>query len=205
MQATTPDIPAVLGRRTVFARSAVVYTLLLAIASSISGLLFHTLDPADPRSIWLSAASTLVVGIGAALVAERVRRRAAVQQRDARLVAVPTATTTLEPVAAPERTVLVPVPRADLLGRLPEVAGVLEQARVRRVDPAAGRIVLSAGRSRWRRETVILVLGTEAAGRTPVTVLGRPLLWELSSVNRAAGADVERAAAWLAGLDAGTP
>ena len=26
MQATTPDIPAVLGRRTVFARSAVVYS-----------------------------------------------------------------------------------------------------------------------------------------------------------------------------------
>jgi hypothetical protein len=200
--ATNDSLPDGLVRLRMHVNLAVQFGLLFAVVLGLAQMLFA--DASD----WAArvaegergAMGGLLAGIAVSLVVGYKHWRAAVVVRDRRLAADPTASPTVDPSVRAEQTVRVPLARAEMLSRGTEAANALHKGQVRAVDEAAGTITLATGSSGWSwGEAVVLAVGADDSGTTPVTVTSKPRAWALSDGGTNAR-NVEQVSAWLRDL-----
>jgi hypothetical protein len=193
------------ARRRFFVRiclfDGVLFAVLLSIAQTVSAGVTGSADGLG--RVGFGALWGLVVGVGVGAMLGWGQWRSAVAARDRRLAADPTASPDPDPGVVIRRTVRVPLARSEVLNRLPDAATILPSAKVREVDDAAATVTLSVpfGMRTWG-ERIVLAVGDDEGGSTPVTITSRPVLrGTLVDGGRNAGI-VEFLAAWLEGLDA---
>jgi hypothetical protein len=129
-----------------------------------------------------------------------------VAARDRRLAADPNASPSVNPSVRVEQTVLVPLPRTEILRRGETLAQTLDRGRFKTADEAAGTIVFSTPTWAWGwGERVVLAVGAEEGGRTPVTITSKPAIWGPSLDFGRNARNVERIAAGLSDAATDTP
>ncbi len=156
---------------------AIQYALLLGVVLGLTQFLF----PSSADRI-TALKGGILAGLFAGIVVSVIlgirQWRAAVVARDRRLAADPNASPTVNPGVRIEQTVRVPLPRTEILRCGESLAHTLDRGRFKAVDEAAGRIVLSTATSAWSwGERVVLAVGADEGGRTPVTITSKPALW----------------------------
>ncbi len=173
------------------------YGVLFALVLGLVQLLLA--QGADPLvALRVGMVGGFFAGILVSVVVGFRQWRAAVTARDRRVAADPTASPTVDTGVRAEQTVRVPLSRAEVLHRAPEVAESLGNARVRAVDEAAGPVTPATTTTGWSwGERVVLTAGGEDGGHTTVTVASRPRVWGVFTDGGANAGNVERVAAWL--------
>ena len=176
---------------------AIQYALLLGVVLSLTQLL---LAPSADRIAALKGGfqGGLLAGIAVSVILGIQQWRAATAARDRRLAADPNASATVNPGVRVEQTVCVPLPRTEILRRGENLAQSVDRARLKAVDEAAGKIILSTPTVAWGwGERIVLTVGTDEDGQTPVTITSKPAVWGPSIDFGRNARNVERIAAAL--------
>ena len=184
---------------------AIQYALLLGVVLGLTQFLF----PSSADRI-TALKGGILAGLFAGIVVSVIlgirQWRAAVVARDRRLAADPNASPTVNPSVRIEQTVRVPLPRTEILRCGESLAQALDRGRFKAVDETAGRIVLATATSAWSwGERVVLAVGTDEGGRTPVTITSKPAFWGPSIDFGRNARNVELIAARLSDAATDTP
>lgn len=92
----------------------------------------------------------------------------------------------------------VPLPRTEIIRCGESLAEILERGRFKAVDEVAGRIILATPIFAWGwGERIVLSVGTDQSGQTPVTITSKPAVWGPSIDFGRNARNVERIAAGL--------
>jgi len=174
MSAPVPDR---LMRLQMHLNLAVQYALLLGVVLGLTQFLF-TSSADRITALKGGVLAGVFAGIVVSVILGVRQWRAAVAARDRRLAADPNASPTVNPSVRIEQTVHVPLPRTEILRRRESLAQTLDRGRFKAVDEGAGRIMLSTATwaSGWG-ERVVLAVGADEGGRTPVTITSKPAFW----------------------------
>jgi len=176
---------------------AIQYALLLGVVLGLTQFLF-TQSADRITALKGGVLAGLFGGIVVSVILGIRQWRAAVAARDRRLAADPNASPTVNPSVRIEQTVRVPLPRTEILSRGESLANTLDRGRFKAVDEAAGRIILATATSAWTwGERVVLAVGADEGGRTPVTITSKPVVWGPSIDFGRNARNVERIAAAL--------
>ena len=202
MSAPVPD-PIV--RLQMHLNLAIQYALLLG---AVLGLTQFLLAPSADRMAALKSGfqSGLIAGILVSVILGIRQWRAAVAARNRRLAADPNASATVNPGVRVEQTVRVPLSRTAILDRGESLAKTLDRGRFKALDEAAGKIILSTSARGWGwGERVVLAVGVDQGGQTPVTITSKPAVWGPSIDFGRNARNVERIAAGLSNAAADGP
>ena len=193
---STP-VPDRLVRLQMHLNLAVQYALLFGVVLGLSQFLFAS-STDRIGALRGGFEGGLLAGVVVSVILGIRQWRAAVTARDRRLAADPNASAIVNPSVRVEQTLRVPLPRAELLRCGEDLARAMDRWRLRTVDEAAGKILLStsAGMGGWG-ERIVLALGAEEDGRTPVTITSKPAVWGTSVDFGRNARNVEHVVTWL--------